>query len=95
MDGMRVENYKKVKVDLKGRVCLGGLVPKGVSSYKVHLNHRTQQIILEPYIEIPMKEAWLYRNSDALEKVKTGIKQSANNEVLSLGSFAEFLDNGN
>jgi hypothetical protein len=35
------------------------------------------RIILEPYIEIPARKAWLFQNPDALAMVKKGLEQSA------------------
>ncbi len=76
--------------DAKGRVALGDLT-KGVSSYKVFVDEATRRIVLEPFVEIPAREAWLFDNKDALAQVKRGLEQSASGQTRSLGSFAEFL----
>lgn len=47
------------------------------------------RIVLEPYAEVPLREAWLYENADALERVRQGLRESANGELHDLGSFVE------
>ena len=88
---MTKENTKILRLDSKNRICLGSLPIKGVSGYRPQINIETGQIILEPYMEVPLKEAWLYDNSDALEAVKSGITESAQGKTISLGSFKEHL----
>jgi hypothetical protein len=76
--------------DAKGRVALGDLT-KGVSSYKVFVDEASHRIVLEPFVEIPAREAWLFENREALSSVRRGLEQSAAGQTRSLGSFAEFL----
>lgn len=86
---MASKMLKKVKPDAKGRILLGRLT-EGVSSFNVIEDHG--RIILEPNVEIPAKEKWLWDNKTALKKVKTGLQQSAVGKVKSRGSFAKFVD---
>ena len=79
----------KVRPDSKGRIFLGQLA-KGVSSYTVIKDHG--RIILEPNVEIPAKEKWLWENKAALQLVKKGLHDSAAGRVKSRGSFTEFMD---
>ena len=93
MDKMQLELakvYRVARPDAKGRVALGDLT-KGVSSYKVFVDQTSRCIVLEPFVEIPAREAWLFENKDALAQVKRGLAQSAAGQARSLGSFAEFL----
>jgi len=62
---------KTLRPDSKGRIAFGKLL-NGVSSVRVYVQDNGR-IILEPYTEIPMNEAWLYENSEALSKVKNGL----------------------
>ena len=47
------------------------------------------KIILEPMIEVPADEAWLFepQNKDILAKIKNGLKQDG---TISRGSFAKY-----
>lgn len=77
-----------LKPDRKGRITFGKLL-EGISSVRVSVEE-DGRIILEPFIEIPATEAWLYENHEALEQVRTGIRQVAEGNVSYLGSFAGF-----
>ena len=46
----------------------------GVSSYRVSMGGNGQ-LILNPYLEIPFTEKWIFENKDVLEKVKQQFKQ--------------------
>jgi hypothetical protein len=84
-------HYKMIKVDSKGRISLGKLAEAGVSSYKAHLDKETNQIILEPYAEIPLKESWLFKNKAAFKKVHNGIMQSGNGKTKYIGGFSQYI----
>lgn len=51
------------------------------------------QVLLSPEVSVPMHEAWLLRNPEALAKVKEGIKQASEGKLESVGSFAKYADN--
>ena len=85
------ENYlKKVRPDSKGRIALGRIA-EGVSSYTV-TKKQDGRIILEPNVEIPAKEKWLWENEHALQQVKKGLKDSAEGKIKSRGNFTKFVD---
>ena len=64
----------RLRPDSKGRVTLGKLA-EGVSSY--HARRQPDgKIVLEPFVEIPAEEAWLWKNPDALASVQRGIAQA-------------------
>lgn len=85
-----VEKLIQVRPDSKGRITLGRFA-KGVSSFLISLQPGGG-LLLEPMVEIPAKEKWLLENKSALASVKRGLEQSANNEVQSRGSFAQYTD---
>ncbi len=73
-------------VDSRKRVSLGKLLPElPVSSVRAHLEG--DKIILEPMVEIPAREAWLYQNKIALSKVKTGLSEKG---TIKRGPFAGY-----
>ena len=80
----------QVRPDSKGRITLGKLA-EGVSSFMVS-EHPGGGYLLEPMVEIPAREKWLFENKAALSSVKRGLAQSAKGEVRSRGSFAKFAD---
>ena len=80
---------KKVRPDAKGRIFLGVLT-QGVSSFTITKDQG--RIILEPNVEIPAKEKWLWENKAALKQVTKGLKDSAASRTKSRGSFAKFAD---
>ena len=76
--------------DSKGRITLGKLA-KGVSSFHVK-QQNDGKLILEPYIEIPQREQWLFHNKEALAHVLQGIKESGEGNTHYLGSFDQYAD---
>jgi hypothetical protein len=80
---------KKVRPDSKGRVPLGKIA-EGVSSYTV--TRDGGRIILEPNVEIPASEKWLWDNKAALHQVQKGLQDSAAGRIKSRGSFSKFMD---
>ena len=81
---------KTIKPDTKGRIYLGKLA-EGVSGFtvKVDKNHR---IILDPLVEIPAREKWLFDNKSALKSVRQGLQEAKEGKVHNLGSFAKHWD---
>lgn len=80
----------QVRPDAKGRITLGKLA-RGVSSFMVS-EQPGGGFLLEPMVEIPARESWLYENKAALESVRRGLAQSAKGETRSRGSFAQYAD---
>jgi hypothetical protein len=73
-------------VDSRKRISLMKLLPEGkVSSVRAY--KEDDKIILEPMVEIPAREVWLYENKAALKKVKIGLSQRG---TVKRGSFAKF-----
>jgi hypothetical protein len=81
---------KVLRPDAKGRVTLGAYA-KGVSAFHIAVDGQ-DRIILEPYVEIPAREKWLFDNPRALKKVKKGLLDSAAGRTSSRGSYLEETD---
>jgi hypothetical protein len=77
----------RLRPDAKGRITLGKLA-EGVSSYRAR-RQKDGKILLEPFIEIPAEERWLYENSEMLENVRRGIADAKAGRLVSLGSFTK------
>ena len=84
------EVIQQLRPDSKGRITLGKLA-QGVSSFRAR-RMDDGNIILEPFTEVPAREAWLFQNNAALGAVKSGLAQAAEGMTRPLGSFARFAD---
>ncbi|OGI04716.1 MAG: hypothetical protein A2Y25_08065 [Candidatus Melainabacteria bacterium GWF2_37_15] len=80
---------KIVRPDTKGRITLGKLA-ENVSSFEIIVENG--KIILEPLIEIPARELWLYKNPEALASLEKGVSEAKAGKVKSRGSFAKYLN---
>ncbi|MDB5038632.1 MAG: Uncharacterized protein JWQ35_2160 [Bacteriovoracaceae bacterium] len=80
----------QLRPDGKGRITLGKLA-QGVSSFIVS-EYPGGGYLLEPLVEIPAREKWLFENKSALESVKRGLSQSTQRETRSRGSFSKYLN---
>jgi hypothetical protein len=83
------EHRRTSNSDSKGRIVLG--------SRFANRTYRVQElpdgnILLEPIVMVHEREAWLYRNPEALATVLEGIEQSKRGETVDLGSFAQYAD---
>ncbi|CZO60809.1 hypothetical protein SCO11_01870 [Legionella pneumophila serogroup 1] len=81
---------KMLRPDSKGRISLGSIA-KGISGFSMH-QEPDGKVILEPFVEIPAKEKWLFENTAALQKVQTGLVQAKNGLLIDKGSFSQFAD---
>jgi len=79
-------NPISLTLDSKKRVSLGKLLPAGnIRSVRAYTEgHR---IVLEPMMEVPVEEAWLFENKDSLKKVLTGLSETGS---VKRGSFAKY-----
>lgn len=91
---MKVEQIMQPKIvrpDSKGRITLGYALTQGISGYLV-TETEDHKIVLEPRVEIPAREKWLFDNKQALKKVQQGLDDAANARVSARGSFAQYVD---
>lgn len=73
-------------VDSRKRISLTKLIHT-LNVRTVRAYWKDDKIVLEPMVEVPVKEAWLYENEKALKKVKTGLSQKG---TVKRGSFARY-----
>jgi hypothetical protein len=76
----------KLTVDSKKRISLTKLL-SGEKISSVRAYKENDRIILEPMVEIPAREVWLYQNKAALEKVKKGLSQKG---TVKRGAFSKY-----
>jgi hypothetical protein len=72
--------------DAKKRLSLGAAL-SDATAYNIYRNP-LGQLILDPVRTIPVSEAWLYENPQALASVKQGLRESAEGKRVYRGSFA-------
>jgi len=73
-------------VDSKKRISLTKLLPPGnIRSVRAYTDGL--RIVLEPMMEVPVEEAWLFENRDSLKKILTGLSQKGS---VQRGSFAKY-----
>jgi hypothetical protein len=74
-----------IKPDAKKRIVLSrAKMPEGVT-YHIYSNS-LGQIVLDPQVTIPASEAWLFKNNDALESVRRGLKDAREGRVKKVSS---------
>lgn len=78
-----------VKADGRGRLTLG---ESGKDRRYNVFRNSSGQILLDPVVNIPEREVWLWRNEEALQAVQQGLEQATAGKTRSLGSFAEFAE---
>ncbi len=79
-----------LRPDAKGRITLGPLA-RGVSSFHASMDD-SGRITLEPFVEIPACEKWLFQNKKAMDALRSGLGQAAEGRTHSRGSFARFAN---
>lgn len=80
---------KVANSDAKGRITLG---PAHANKTFQVVQDPGGNLVLEPVELVHEREAWLFRNPDALEMVRRGIEQSKQGKGKYLGSFSQFAD---
>jgi hypothetical protein len=79
---------RTLRPDSKGRISLGHLA-SSVSGFKMAVDEQ-HRIILEPLVEIPAREKWLFDNPTVLRQVQKGIDDAAKGKVFKK-DFSEYL----
>src|SRR5450631_1142866 len=78
--------------DERGRITLSKLLKqwrtKG-TSFAAYVNE-AGQIMLDPMVEVPARERWVYESPKALKALKAGLDSAARKPTVSLGSFAKY-----
>ena len=86
-------NFQEIKqssrADERGRLTLGTIAKK--KNYRVMINE-LGQILLDPIVNIPETEIWLWKNQSALSSLKQGLKEAEAGETQDRGSFAKYAD---
>ena len=87
---MADSNSTTLRPDSKGSIALGGLA-KGISSFRVH-QETGGKIVLEPFVEIPARGHWIFKNPEALAMLERVLKDCAEGRTNYLGDFSQYAD---
>lgn len=90
------KQLNKIQMDAKYRICLGSFLSKEereqLSSFRVS-RQEDGKIVLDPFMEIPAREHWIYKNPKALASLKRGIEDAKNGRIIDMDiDFSKFLD---
>ncbi|BAF60738.1 MAG: hypothetical protein HPY89_02450 [Pelotomaculum sp.] len=66
-------------IDERNRITIGELM-KGYKRVRIYKNKRGE-IFLQPIVEIPASELWLFQDKEALESVLKGIKDASEGKI--------------
>ena len=69
-------------IDERKRLTLGELI-KDFKRVKLFKNERGE-LLLQPIVEIPASEIWLYKNEEAFESVQKGLKEASEGKISKL-----------
>ena len=78
------EEYGTAKIDAKHRLLIKGSVEE---HYRIYRNE-AGQILLDPQVMIPAREAWLFKNKKALGSVRRGLKELGEEKFIKMESLA-------
>jgi hypothetical protein len=78
-----------LRLDSRGRLTIGKALPDMGTDIQFDVyRNPSGQIILDPQVVVPLREAWLYRSAEALAAVQRGLAEADEGNTVSLGSFA-------
>ena len=82
---------KPVTPDSRNRVVLPkAVVQEGVTYFVYH--NSLGQIVMDPQVNIPASELWIFENKDVLASIDRGIRESRDGKTINRGSFAKHVD---
>jgi len=79
-----------LRPDSKGRITLGALAAD-ISGFAVTVT-KDHRIILDPLIEIPASEKWLFDDKISLKKIRRGLADAKAGKLKPRGGFAKYAD---
>jgi len=69
-------------IDDRNRLTLGEIF-KGYKRIRLYKNERGE-VLLQPIVEIPASELWLFQNKEAFESVQKGLKDASEGKITKL-----------
>ena len=69
-------------MDDRNRLTLGEIF-KGYKRIRLYKNERGE-VLLQPVVEVPASELWLFQNKEALKSVQRGLKEASEGKITKL-----------
>jgi hypothetical protein len=91
--GGQFEAIAEAEADNRGRVTIARAGAKPGRRYRVYANI-DGLVVLEPVVSIPEREMLVWESADLAQQVRAGINEAESGETVDLGSFAQFLTEG-
>lgn len=90
------KHTNKVQMDNKFRICLGSFLSKEerdhFSSFRI-TRENDGKIVLDPLVEVPAREHWIFKNPEALASLLRGMEDAKAGRIVDLDfDFSQFLD---
>ncbi len=85
------KNVGEAVVDERGRLSMGKSGVRKDDRYAIAVNDEGQ-ILLTPLVSIPRRELIIWENQLLRESLARGLAEAGAGDTVSLGSFAEFVD---
>ncbi len=87
------ETVAEAEVDSRGRVSLGRAGAEPGRRYRVERNI-DGVLLLIPVVSIPEREMVVWRNPELMGEIRNGLQAAERGETEDLGSFEQYLDDG-
>jgi predicted RNA-binding protein YlxR (DUF448 family) len=90
------KHKNKIQMDSKWRVCLGNFLSKEerdqLSSFRIS-RQKDGKIVLDPQVEIPAREHWIYKKPKTLASLMRGMEDAKESLIVDLDiDFTKFLE---
>lgn len=91
-----VSRKATVNMDNKQRVCLTRVLSDderaNFDTFRIY--REGGKIILEPVVQVPEQDHWIYKDEKTLNSLLKGIRDAEEGRLIDLGSFADYADEG-
>jgi len=84
-------------IDSKNRITIGEKIRKLISAqteadkFQIFFNEEGD-ILLRPMVSIPIREAWIYQNPQALKSIRQGLAEAKGEKTEKVEILEEFLE---
>jgi hypothetical protein len=78
--------------DVRGRITLGQALREPRTeglSFRAYVND-AGQVLLDPVVEVPLREQWLFKSPRALRALQKGLRSATEKRPVDRGSFARY-----